>query len=101
MTDKIASNVSQELPFNNFILTEEQTTYTSDSSNIELRSFSEENKNTPQNVHLTIQTFIQTFLEEEFHCESKVSMGTKPLVILRFSKLTSIETVHNRFTAVI
>ena len=44
MTDKIASNVSQESPFNNFILTEEQTTYTCNSSNIELRSCSEENK---------------------------------------------------------
>ena len=97
MTDKIASNVSQELPFNKLILLEKQTTYTSNSSDVELRSCSEESKNTLQNVPLTIQTFIQTFLEDEFHCESRVSMGTELLVILRFSKLTSLETFHNRF----
>ena len=97
MTDKIASNVSQELPFNKFVLLKEQTTYTSNSSDIELRSCSEENRNTLQNVPLTIQTFIQTFLEEEFKCESRVSMGAKLLIILRFSKLTSLETFHNRF----
>ena len=93
MTDKIASNFSQELPFNKFILTEEQTTHTTNSSYNEFGSCSEENSKTPPNVARTIQSF----LENEFHCESRSSMGAVLVIILRFSKLSSLERFRSNF----
>ena len=50
MTDKTTSTVSQGLPFNKFILLEEQTPYTSNSSNIRLRCCLEDNRHT--NLHV-------------------------------------------------
>ena len=97
MTDKITSNISQELPFNKFILLEEQTTYTPNSSDIRLRSCSYENISTSLNIPLTIQTFVQTFLEEVFHCETRASMRSQLLMTLRFSKLASLERFHTSF----
>ena len=72
------------------------TPCTSNSSDSVLNNCSEESRNTQKNLPLTIQTFIQTFLEEKNHCESRVSLGIKLLVILRFSKLASLERFHNR-----
>lgn len=93
MTEKVHINVTQHYNFKKFTLTEEETLNRFNFSETEqercLKGGSEKDRTdfTPPNIALAIQMF----LEKEFECESRIAMSASLVIIMRFSRTSSLE----------
>lgn len=99
MTDKIQENITQGTVFNKFVLTDEKTAEVLNSSTssheraLQAQLDSQKPDFNPPNIAIAIKTF----LENEFDCGARTIMKSSLVIILRFSKLSSLQMFQEKF----
>ena len=99
MSDKISTNITQEITFNRFILSEELHTLSDNFSQKGHNPCLKENViNTEAGFNRkNIAMAVQTYLEEEYDCESRIILDMSLIVLLRFAKRACLQLFLDRF----